>query len=196
MGGMVATELCLRYRNALLSASIVACGIFEETAFTSLGLFFLGGLIDFSMNFRGIFEVEPLKTMFIKRAATREIGKEYHDIIVEDFTRSDREATNAAGRFSIDPEALRAYTRHAIDIESPVLCCVGMADHTIPPEGTITLYERRIARSASPTKLAKFTDLGHLPMLEATDRFAAALKNHFEFAEQFYKQATRETGGN
>ena len=45
MGGMVATELCLRYRNALLSATIIACGIFEETPYTSLGLFFLGVLI-------------------------------------------------------------------------------------------------------------------------------------------------------
>ncbi|NTV97795.1 MAG: alpha/beta hydrolase [Chlorobiaceae bacterium] len=196
MGGMVATELCLSYRKALLSAAIVACGIFEETALTSLGLFFLGGLIDFSMNFRSIFEVEPLKTMFIKRAATKDIPKEYHDIIVSDFTRSDKEATNAVGRFSIDPEALRSYTRHVIAIESPVLCSVGMADHTIPPEGTITLYERRLAQSPAPTRLAKFTDLGHLPMLEATERFAAELKKHFDFAEQFYKQPARETAGN
>jgi 2-succinyl-6-hydroxy-2,4-cyclohexadiene-1-carboxylate synthase len=193
MGGMVATELCLRYRNALLSSSIVACGIFEETAFTSLGLFFLGGLIDFSMNFRNIFLVEPLRSMFIRRAATKEISREYHDIIIEDFTQSDKEATNAVGKFSIDPEALRAYTRHVIEIPSPVLCCVGMADHTIPPEGTITLYERRLAETAIPTKLAKFMDLGHLPMLEDTLRFAGALEKHFEFAEQFYKKTPRST---
>ena len=97
MGGMVATELCIRYREALVSATIVACGIFEETAFTSLGLMFLGGLIDFSMNFRNIFQHEPLKSLFIKRAASKEIPKEYHDIIVEDFTQSDKDATNAVG---------------------------------------------------------------------------------------------------
>ena len=192
MGGMVATELCIRYHEALVSATIIACGIFEETAFTSLGLFFLGGLIDFSMNFRNIFQSEPLKSLFIKRAASKEIPKEYHDIIIEDFTQSDKEATNAVGKFSIDPEALRAYTRHVIDIASPVLCCVGMADHTIPPEGTISLYEKRIAEAAAPTMLAKFMDLGHLPMLEDTAEFAVELKKYFEFAEQFYKKSPLE----
>jgi len=196
MGGMVATELCIRYREALLSATIIACGIFEETAFTSLGLMFLGGLIDFSMHFRNIFLHEPLKSLFIKRAASKEIPKEYHDIIIEDFTQSDKEATNAVGKFSIDPEALRAYTRHVITIASPVLCCVGMADNTIPPEGTISLYERRHTESSAPTRLAKFNDLGHLPMLEATAEFACELKKHFEFAEQFYKKRAPENTGN
>lgn len=187
MGGMVATELCIRYRDALLSATIIACGIFEETAFTSLGLFFLGGLIDFSMNFRSIFHLEPLKSLFIRRAATKEISKEYHDILIEDFTQSDKEATNAVGKFSIDREVLRRYTRHVLLIASPVLCSVGMADQTIPPEGTLTLYERRRAVSSAPTMLAKFEDLGHLPMLEDTAQFAGELEKHFEFAEQFYK---------
>jgi pimeloyl-ACP methyl ester carboxylesterase len=192
MGGMVATELCMRFRDSLVSATIIACGIFEETLFTSLGLFFLGGLIDFSMNFRNIFLIDPLKSLFIKRAATKEISEEYRDIIIEDFTQSDKEATNAVGKFSIDPEALRAYTRHVIDISSPVLCCVGMADHTIPPEGTITLYEKRKVESSAPTRLAKFSDLGHLLMLEDTAVFADELKKHFEFAAQFYKKSSQE----
>ena len=189
MGGMVATELCMRYHNALVSATIIACGIFEETLFTSVGLFFLGGLIDFSMNFRNIFQHEPLKSLFVKRAATKEISKEFHDILIEDFTQSDKEATNAVGRFSIDRDVLKRYTRHVLLIPAPVLCCVGMADQTIPPEGTITLYETRLAKSSAPTRLAKFMDLGHLPMLEDTARFAAELKNHFEFAEQFHKKS-------
>ncbi len=189
MGGMVATELCLRYREALVSATIIACGIFEETALTSLGLFFLGGLIDVSMNFRNVFQHEPLKSLFIKRAATKEISKEYHDILIEDFTQSDKEATNAVGRFSIDREVLRRYTRHVLLITAPLLCSVGMADQTIPPEGTITLYKTRLAKSASPTRLAKFMELGHLPMLEDTARFADELKKHFEFAEQFHKKS-------
>jgi 2-succinyl-6-hydroxy-2,4-cyclohexadiene-1-carboxylate synthase len=192
MGGMVATELSIRFRESLLSATIIACGIFEETAFTSLGLFFLSGLIDFSMNFRNIFLVDPLRSLFIKRAAAREITKEYRDIIIEDFTKSDKEATNAVGKFSIDPEALRAYTRHVIEISSPVLCCVGMSDHTIPPEGTITLYERRKVESEAPTRLAKFSDLGHLLMLEDTAGFASELKKHFDFAEQFYKKGPQD----
>ncbi len=189
MGGMVATELCLRYRDALLSATIIACGIFEETALTSLGLFFLGGLIDVSMNFRNVFQHEPLKSLFIKRAATKAISKEYHDVLIEDFTQSDKEATNAVGRFSIDREVLRRYTRHVLLISSPMLCCVGMADQTIPPEGTLTLYERRKAVSSAPTSLAKFMDLGHLPMLEDTALFANELEKHFEFAEQFHKKS-------
>jgi len=194
MGGMVATELCIRFRDSLLSATIIACGIFEETPFTSFGLFMLGGLIDFSMNFRNIFLVDPLRSLFIKRAATKEISKEYRDIIIEDFTQSDKEATNAVGKFSIDPEALRAYTRHVLEISAPVLCCVGMADHTIPPEGTLTLYEKRKVLSAAPTRLAKFTELGHLLMLEETPEFACELKKHFEFAEQFHKKESAREG--
>lgn len=196
MGGMVATELCLRYRDALLSATILACGIFEETAFTSLGLMFLGGLIDFSMNFRNIFQIEPLRTLFIKRAATGHIDREYSDIIIEDFTRSDKDATNAVGKFSIDPDALRTYTRHVIEIASPVLCCVGMADRTIPPEGTVTLFEKRKQSAPSPTRLVQFMKLGHLPMLEDPVRFAAELKKHFEFAAQFYKKTPPQEHGN
>jgi len=192
MGGMVATELCIRFRDALLSATIIACGIFEETAFTSLGLFFLGRLIDFSMNFRNIFLVDPLRSLFIKRAATKAISEEYQNIIIEDFTQSDKEATNAVGKFSIDSEALRAYTRHVLEIASPVLCCVGMADHTIPPEGTLTLYEKRKVESAAPTRLTKFSELGHLLMLEETVEFATELKKHFKFAEQFYKKSPQE----
>jgi pimeloyl-ACP methyl ester carboxylesterase len=188
MGGMVATQLCMRYPDALLSATILACGIFEETAFTSLGLMFLGGLIDVSMNFRNIFQVEPLKTLFIKRAATGHISKEYSDIIIEDFTTSDKAATNAVGKFSIDPVALKTYTRSVLDIASPVMCCVGMADHTIPPEGTVTLYEKRKAVSKAPTRLVQFMNLGHLPMLEDTVHFAEQLRKHFDFAGQFYKK--------
>lgn len=188
MGGMVATELCIRHRDALLSATILACGIFEETAFTSIGLMFLGGLIDVSMNFRNIFRFEPLRTLFIKRAATETIDREYSDIIIEDFVTSDRDATNAVGHFSIDPEALRAYTRNVTAIESPVLCCVGMADKTIPPEGTVTLFEKRRAESKAPTRLVQFMKLGHLPMLESPDRFALELKKHFDFAGHFYKK--------
>jgi 2-succinyl-6-hydroxy-2,4-cyclohexadiene-1-carboxylate synthase len=189
MGGMVATELCLRYRQSLVSATILACGIFEETPFTSLGLFFLGGLIDVSMNFRNVFQHEPLKSLFVKRAATKEISKEYQDVLIEDFTQSDKEATNAVGKFSIDREVLKTYTRHVLLISAPLLCCVGMADQTIPPEGTITLYETRLAKTSAPTRLAKFMDLGHLPMLEDTERFADELKKHFEFAEQFHKKS-------
>ena len=190
MGGMVATELCIRYREALLSATILACGIFEETPFTWVGLKFLGGLIDVSMNFRNIFQAEPLRSMFIRRAATGHIEREYENIIIEDFTSSNKEATNAVGKFSIDPDALRQYTRDVLRIASPVLCCVGMADHTIPPEGTVTLFEKRRAQAESPTRLVQFMHLGHLPMLEDTERFASELKKHFDFASQFYKKST------
>ncbi len=187
MGGMVATELCLRYQDALLSATILACGIFEETAFTSAGLMFLGGLIDVSLNFRQIFQIEPLRSMFIKRAASHDIGKKYSDIIIEDFTTSDKEATIAVGHFSIDRDVLRTYTRHVLAVASPLLCCVGMQDHTIPPEGTITLYEKRKKESPAPSRLVRFMKLGHLPMLEDTEGFAVQLKKHFAFGEQFYK---------
>ncbi len=196
MGGMVATELSLCFSDSLLSSTILACGIFEENAFTSLGLTFLGGLIDFSMQFRNLFQVEPMKTLFIKRAATGEIDKQYGDIIVEDFTTSDKDATNAVGHFSIDREVLRTYTRHVIDIASPVLCCVGMKDHTIPPEGTVTLYHTRKKTASSPTRLVQFMNLGHLPMLEDTRRFAEELKKHFEFAADFHKNNRKGETGN
>ena len=192
MGGMVATELSLRFSDSLLSSTILACGIFEENALTSIGLMFLGGLIDFSMNLRNIFQVEPLKSLFIKRAATAEIGREYGNIIMEDFITSDKDATNAVGHFSIDREVLRTYTKHVIEITSPVLCCVGMKDHTIPPEGTVTLFHTRKQKAASPTRLVQFMNLGHLPMLEDTKRFAEQLKKHFEFANDFYKNNSHE----
>jgi len=187
MGGMVATELCLRYADAVVSGTIIACGIFEETAWTSFGLFMLGGLIDLSLNFRNVFQVEPLRSIFIKRAATKKIPLEYQDVLIEDFTHSDKDATNAVGKISIDRDVLRAYTRHVLAIASPLLCSVGMADNTIPPEGTLSLYEKRKAESASPTHLAKFMDLGHLPMLEETAQFAHELLQHFERAEHYYK---------
>ncbi len=187
MGGMVATELSLRYKDALISSTILACGIFEENAFTSLGLMFLGGLVDFSMNFRNVFRVEPFRSLFVKRAATVDVGKKYSDIIVEDFTTSDKDATNAVGKLSIEPEALRTYTQHVIEIASPVLCCVGMKDHTIPPEGTVTLFHTRKKQAASPTRLVQFMNLGHLAMLEDTEQFAEQLIKHFEFADDFYK---------
>ena len=196
MGGMVATELSLRFRDSLLSSTILACGIFEENAFTSVGLMFLGGLIDFSMSFRSAFQVEPLKSLFIKRAATAEIGKKYGDIIVEDFTTSDKDATNAVGHFSIDRDVLRTYTKHVMEIDSPVLCCVGMKDHTIPPEGTVTLFHTRKQKAASPTRLVQFMNLGHLPMLEDTERFAEQLKKHFEFADDFHKNNSHDDIGN
>ncbi len=196
MGGMVATELSLRFSGSLLSSTILACGIFEENAFTSVGLMFLSGLIDFSMTFRSAFQVEPLKSLFIKRAATAEIGKKYGDIIVEDFTTSDKDATNAVGHFSIDREVLRTYTKHVIEIASPVLCCVGMQDHTIPPEGTVTLFHTRKQKAVSPTRLVQFMNLGHLPMLEDTARFAEQLKKHFEFADVFHKNNSHEATGN
>ena len=192
MGGMVATELSLRFSDSLLSSTILACGIFEENALTSIGLMFLGGLIDFSMNLRNIFQVEPLKSLFSKRAATAEIGREYGNIIVEDFITSDKDATNAVGHFSIDREVLRTYTKHVIEIASPVLCCVGMKDHTIPPEGTVTLFHTRKQKAGSPTRLVQFMNLGHLPMLEDTKRFAEQLKKHFEFANGFYKNNSHE----
>ncbi len=187
MGGMVATEIALRHADVLRSASIVACGIFEETPFVGFGLFMLGGLIDVSMNMRHLFQADPLKTLFIKRAATKDIGKKYSDIIVEDFTTSDKDATVAVGKFSIDRDALRTYTQHVLAIPAPVMCCVGMEDHTIPPEGTVTLYKVRKQQSSSPSRLVQFMHLGHLPMLEETGEFALQLKKHFEFGEQFHK---------
>lgn len=193
MGGMVAAELCLRHADALVSATIIACGIFEENAFTSAGLFMLGGLIDVSLNLRFLFRIEPLRTMFIKRAAALEIPAEYQDVIIDDFTQSDREATIAVGKFSIDREVLRTYTRHVLAIAVPTLCCVGMADNTIPPEGTITLYNERSKVLPTVTRLARFEKLGHLPMLEDRARFAATLKEHFLTATQFCRNSSHES---
>ena len=79
MGGMVATDLCMRYPDALVSSTIIACGIFEETPFTSVGLMMLGGLIDVSMNLRSIFLMEPFRSMFINRAVAKAISKEYQE---------------------------------------------------------------------------------------------------------------------
>lgn len=180
MGGMVATEVCNRYPDALLSATIVNCGIFDDELLKSFHQVLLGTMIGLSMNIRWLLRFEPFRSLFVDRAIGKPIEGRYRDVFVEDFIESDREASEAVGRFTTDPLAVGRYTREAVGIRAPLLCIVGMADRTIPPEGMITLYERRKRRSGWPTVLEIFEEAGHLPMLEDLPRFSAVLVRHLE----------------
>lgn len=185
MGGMVATEVCNRFPDALLSVTIVNCGIFDDELLKSFHHVLLGTMIGLSMNIKGLFRFEPFKSLFIDRAIGKPIESRYRDIFVEDFITSDNEASEAVGRFTTDPLTVGCYTREAVGIRAPLLCIAGMADRTIPPEGMITLYERRKKQCEWPTVLEIFEDTGHLPMLEDLPRFFMVLQRQFESVRGF-----------
>lgn len=190
MGGMVATEVCNRFPDALLSVTIVNCGIFDDELLKSFHHVLLGAMIGLSMTIKGLFRIEPFKSLFIDRAIAKPIESRFRDIFVEDFITSDNDASAAVGRFTIDPLTVGRYTREAVGIRAPLLCIVGMADRTIPPEGMITLYERRKERSGWPTVLEIFEDAGHLPMLEDLPRFSAVLQRHFDSVREYRRSGS------
>ncbi len=185
MGGMIATEVCNRYPDSLLSATVVNCGIFDDALLKSLQHILVGSMIDLSMAIREIFRIEPFKSLFIDRAIAGPIDTLYRDIFIEDFITSDSEASKAVGKFTIDPDTVADYTREAVNIPAPMLCIAGMADRTIPPEGMITLYTRRNENHCAPTSLVTFDNAGHLPMLEVLPEFSHALRQHFLFARKY-----------
>ncbi|ABL64252.1 alpha/beta fold hydrolase [Chlorobium phaeobacteroides] len=184
MGGMIATEICNRHPESLVSATIVNCGIFDDELLKSFHHVLVGGMIDVAMLFKGVFLLEPFKSLFIDRAIGRPIDQKYRTVFVEDFVASDTRAATAVGKFAIDPEIIGKYTAEAVKIGAPLLCVVGMADRTIPPEGMQTLYNRRIEQSDFLTRLARFDHAGHLPMLEVLPEFEQALRNHFYAASK------------
>ncbi|AOS84611.1 alpha/beta hydrolase [Chlorobaculum limnaeum] len=190
MGGMVATEVCNRFPDALLSVTIVNCGIFDDELLKSFHHVLLGAMIGLSMNLKGLFRFEPFKSLFIDRAIGKPIESRFRDIFVEDFITSDNDASASVGRFTIAPLTVGRYTREAVGIRAPLLCVVGMADRTIPPEGMITLYERRKERSGWPTVLEIFEDAGHLPMLEDLPRFSAVLQRHFDSVREYRRSGS------
>jgi len=179
MGGMIATEICNRHPESLVSATIVNCGIFDDELLKSFHHVLVGGMIDVAMLFKWVFIFEPCKLLFIDRPIGRPIEQKYRTVFVEDFVTSDSRAATAVGKFAIDPQIIGRYTSEAVKIGAPLLCVVGMADRTIPPEGMQTLYNRRIEQSAFLTRLARFDNAGHLPMLEVLPEFELALRSHF-----------------
>jgi pimeloyl-ACP methyl ester carboxylesterase len=179
MGGMTATRVCNRHPESLISATIVNCGIFDDELLKSFHHVLVGGMIDLAMLCKGAFLIEPFRSLFIDRVIAGPIEKMYRDIFVEDFVTSDTRASTAVGKFSIDPAIIGRYTSEAVLIEAPLLCIVGMADRTIPPEGMLTLYNRRREQSKAPTRLVRFEHAGHLPMLEVLHGFVQALRAHF-----------------
>ncbi|MBC8523860.1 MAG: alpha/beta hydrolase [Chlorobium phaeobacteroides] len=189
MGGMIAAEICNRYQQSLISVAIINCGIFDDELLKSFHHFLVGGMIDLSMLIKGIFRYEPFKSLFINRAIARPIDSVYRDIFVEDFAASDSQASTAVGKFTIDPSTIARYTQEAVNIGAPLLCIAGMEDHTIPPEGMITLYDRRIERGLAPTELVTFDNAGHLPMLEVLPEFSAVLERHLLSAKHYWESS-------
>jgi pimeloyl-ACP methyl ester carboxylesterase len=122
MGGMVATEVCNRFPDALLSVTIVNCGIFDDELLKSFHQVLLGTMIGLSMNIKGLFRFEPFKSLFIDRAIGKPIESHFRDIFVEDFITSDNDASAAVGRFTTDPLTVGCYTGEAVGIRAPLLC--------------------------------------------------------------------------
>ncbi len=176
MGSMVTTEIQHRYPEATASATIIACGIFD---YNWIQMQILSWFVETSMNFKWIFNLGPFKDGLIEKATTQPIDPKYADIIVEDFLNTNSEAASQVGTLSLDKHALDVYTAQAVAIQSPVLLCVGKDDQTIPPEGMVTLYEKRCQHESLKTKLIQYDNIGHLPMLEVTDEFSKALHEHF-----------------
>jgi pimeloyl-ACP methyl ester carboxylesterase len=180
MGSMVTTEIHHRYPDECISVTIIACGIFD---YNWMQMQLLSWFVESSMNFKWIFNLSPFKSGLIEKATTKPISQEYADIIVEDFINTNTEAASQVGTLSLDKHALDVYTAQALAIQTPLLLCVGKDDKTIPPEGMETLYEKRQQHSSLSTRLIQYDDIGHLPMLETTKEFAAALREHFTFSE-------------
>ena len=187
MGSMVTAELAHRHHSQTLSTTIIACGIFTYSA---IQMEILSVFIRGTMNLKFLFHLDFFKRAFIQKATSRPIPKEYEKILVDDFLNTDAEAAEKVGTFSLNPDILRQYRHQVVSIPSPLLLCVGKADKTIPPEGMTTLYETRLAEHPElSTRFVQFESVGHLPMLEATDEFAALLSTHFTDAQQLVAEA-------
>jgi pimeloyl-ACP methyl ester carboxylesterase len=188
MGSMVTAELAHRHHSQTLSTTIIACGIFTYSA---IQMEILSVFIRGTMNLKFLFHLDFFKRAFIQKATSRPIPKEYEKILVDDFLNTDAEAAEKVGTFSLNPDILRQYRRQVVSIPSPLLLCVGKADKTIPPEGMTTLYETRLAEHPElSTRFVQFESVGHLPMLEATDEFAALLSTHFTDAQTLVAEAS------
>lgn len=181
MGSMVTTEIHHRYPKSTASVTIIACGIFD---YNWMQMQLLGWFVETSMNFKWLFNIGPFKDMLIEKATTKPIESEYADIIVEDFINTNTEAASQVGTLSLDKQALDVYTAQALAIQTPLLLCVGKADKTIPPEGMVTLYEKRKQHNGLKTHLIEYDETGHLPMLEITSEFSENLKEHFQKSQQ------------
>ncbi|MGQ9804642.1 MAG: alpha/beta fold hydrolase [Chlorobiales bacterium] len=182
MGSMVTAELAHRHQAQTLSTTIIACGIFPYSA---IQMEILSVFIRGTMNLKFLFHLDFFKRAFIQKATSQPIPKEYENILVDDFLNTDAEAAEKVGTFSLNPDILRRYHEQVISIPSPLLLCVGTADKTIPPEGMTTLYETRIVKYPMlSTQFFEFQQVGHLPMLEATDDFANILSTHFQESQK------------
>jgi len=179
MGGMVAAEVFRRQRARATTLTIIACGIFEYGALElRLQMKMLSAFIHATMKAKKLFKLAPLKQAFIAKATARPIPKQYEDILIEDFLTVDDEAAIAVGTFSLRPDISLAYIENLLSVEAPMYLIVGDKDKTIPPIGMSILFERRKAVSKAPTTLVRFPTLGHLPMLEDTPAFAAAMRQY------------------
>ncbi|ACF13584.1 alpha/beta hydrolase fold [Chloroherpeton thalassium ATCC 35110] len=193
MGSMVATELHHRYPNATASVTIIACGIFDYSWWQ---MQMLSWFVETSMNFKWLFFLGSFKEAFVEKATSQPIGEAFEKIIVEDFLNTDTEAAKQVGTLSLDKGALDLYTAQSVSIDAPLLLCVGIDDKTIPPDGMVTLYERRQGTAASPTTLIQYPGTGHLPMLENTEEFVKNLREHFSQSAQFARKPVEPIAAN
>ncbi|ANT64029.1 alpha/beta fold hydrolase [Prosthecochloris sp. CIB 2401] len=191
MGGMVAVEFCDRHPGLIQSLAIVNCGIFDDFLLEAFQYVVVGSMITLFVPLRGIFRFEPFTSLLVDRVIAKPLPDRWKKVIAEDFISTDPAAASAVGKFAIDPDCVTSYSRKAVTLDIPLLCVVGMADRTIPPEGMLALHQRRNSSPTPyPTTLCRMEAVGHLPMLESEEMFFNALLMHFAASSAGYGSGT------
>ncbi|MDX2129600.1 MAG: alpha/beta hydrolase [Chloroherpetonaceae bacterium] len=165
-----------RLKSKTDSLTIIACGIFK---YSPIQMSILSAFINTSISLKWLFNLEFFQKSFIRKATSQPIPQQYERIVVNDFMNTDSDTTVAVGMASLDPKILALYESHLIQYEAPMHLCVGDEDKTIPPEGMTTLFQVRSTKSSARTAFSRFSNLGHLPMLEDTKGFAAELAKFY-----------------
>lgn len=182
MGSMIASELAHRHREKVASTTIIACGIFK---FSAVQMEILSAFVRGTMNLKFLFHLDFFKQLFIHKATSQSIPREFEKILVEDFLNTDAEAAEKVGTFSLNQNVLKRYEEQVVSIPSPLLLMVGDSDKTIPPEGMTTLFQtRKMMYPDLCSNFISFSSIGHLPMLECIPECSTALMSHFEQAEK------------
>ncbi|MBC8044136.1 MAG: alpha/beta hydrolase [Rhizobacter sp.] len=191
MGSMVAAEVYRRHAAIAASVTLTACGIF---AFSAVQMQILTWFVETTISLKDLFYLDIFKVAFVRKATAKPIDAAYRKIIVDDFLQTDSDAVREVGTLSLDRTALERYAQTALSAQVPLLLLTGDKDKTIPPEGMTTLYDARIQSAAVPTTLVRFAELGHLPMLEDTPAYAAALREHLNRSTEHFHTNLATTG--
>jgi pimeloyl-ACP methyl ester carboxylesterase len=177
LGGVTAAHFASRAeaRGKLASLTIINSGSFEPNARQGSSLSFFVNVFVLTKN---LFDLPLIRRSVIARSINRPITIRASRAITQDFVQADARAALELSRSSLLMSTLRRYRRELEELKARLLLIVGDKDATIPPAG---MYN--IKRFKPTGHLVAFSDCGHLPMLENTERFVETLANHFRAAE-------------